>query len=534
MNELILIILIGFVFLLYGIKLFNDKVVQLYDAKVRNYLKGILQYKFLGLAMGVVLTILFQSSTIVTVFIVTLVHSHFLRLEDVVAIIIGANIGSSIIAFFLIDKSFVPLVVLLLSGTIFWFFGNREYFKLVGESFIALAIIIFGLLMIQEGQYPMSQQEWFLESISKIHNPILGLPVGIGISTLMQSSNLSTAILEKIALIENLKIEPLLALIAGNNIGTTTTALVSSIHCTRDAKRAATIHFIFNVIGTLLFLTILRIPAIYIVKNFTDDISLQIRITHLIFNLATGILFYFNMEKLLKFSKYIIPVTDEDHYRIFKYIKSPLNKNTEDLIHLSKKEIVRMGKILKTNLEYTSEAILSQNNDKISSILYSRRDLSSLSKNIVFFLSELDIEDSQIERERIKLQNILLRLIEIHNSISSIMKLFNNRKVKRTNITSNFYDQVRSITQNINYSMEKCIYVLENDDEEAALDIINLREFIGKKIDKAEDIYLRDINGKQYPFQVTTIYLRILFEYNSISLSCEEVAYKLLDFDNIK
>lgn len=519
----------GFALLLYGMKLFNVNVQKLYHVKIRNILSNILRFQLIGIIIGIIVTILFQASTITTVLIVALVQSRFLSVKDVVGLIMGANIGTSIAAFLPHTGMPMSYIVIIVLGTFLWFFNDFGVVKSFGEALISLGIVILGLYLINLGLFPLTEQNWFIESVSKISQPIYGIPLGIGITTLMQSSSLSNDLLEKMTGITEISLNNFFPFVMGNNIGTTTTALIASIQCDRDAKRAAVIHFLFNVIGMILFFVILRFPTIYLIEQMGVDEVTQIRLSHLFFNIGTAILLYPISNKLIELAKFLIPNTNEEDFQRFKFIQKSFADQPNVILEQSKKEIVRLGKILMTNLDYTIEGIINNDDQKMQGVVNTKRNITVLSKNIIIFLSDVEFKNEIDRQQKLKYQDISASLSAIHDSINSIANTYLNRNEGRLRMTEELRKEVKIITQNIRYSLEKSLYALDNFDEEAALDVIELREYIDNKIKKTRLLFIKEINNNTVAFQRSIVLLRALVKLNHISLSCDEISKHLLN-----
>lgn len=519
----------GFALLLYGIKLFNINVSKLYNVKVRNVLKNILHYQILGVLLGIILTIFLETSSVTTVLAVALVQSRFLTIKDVAGLIIGANIGTSIAAFHFLNISSYIFLLLLFMGLVLWFFSANTTLLNLGEALISLSLIVMGLYSIRVGLYPITEQMWFIDSVIKISQPLYGIPLGIGITTMMQSSTVSNSILEKMAAAGSFHLSQYFPFVMGNNIGTTTTALLAGVRCNREAKRTAMFHFLFNFLGTLLFLIILRFPIDRLIALISGNEIIQIRLAHLLFNItAAAVLFPFT-DKIIQLACFFIPDTQEDEFRRFKYIQDSYSDNPNIIIEQSKKEIIRLGKILMTNLDYTIEAITENDGTKIAAVLNSKKNIAVLCRNIIVFLSNSTVKEGYYKDQKIKFQDISTSLSSIHDSISSLANTYEDRSERHIRISQNVKKEMKIIAQNVRYSLEKSIYALENEDNEAALDVIELREFINKKIRKSRLMFIEELDENQLEFQKPIIILRTLIKLNHISISAEEISRRIMN-----
>lgn len=528
MQIILIELLSGFTLLLYGIKLFNINISKLYNVRIRNLLKNILHNQFLGILLGIVLTVFLETSSVITVLVVALVQSRFLTIKEVCGLIIGANIGTSLAAFHLLDSSTYIFLALIFAGLLLWFFSTKATLTHLGEALISLSFIILGLYFIRSGLYPITEHTWFMNSVIKISQPLYGIPLGIGITTLMQSSTVSNSLVEKIANTGSFSLNQYFPFIMGNNIGTTTTALLAGVKCNREAKRTAMFHFLFNFIGMLLFLILLRFPLDDLIIQITDNQVMQIRYSHLLFNTITAVILFPFTDKIIQLACFFIPDTQEDEFRRFKYIQDSFSDNPKIIVEQSKKEIVRLGKILMTNLDYIIEGIDLNDDAKISDVIESKKNIAVLCRNIVVFLSNVEIKDENFNEEKLKYQDISTSLSSIHDSVSSIACTYLNRSERRIIISQNVRKEMKIINQNIRYSLEKSIYAFENEDDEAALDVIELREFINKKIRRTRLLFLEELDENKLEFQKPIVILRTLIKLNHISIAAEEISRHII------
>ncbi len=205
----------------------------------------------------------------------------------------GANLGTTItaqlIAFNLTD--FAPLAVAIGVEGIWIATSKKTFKKNLAEILIGFGILFIGMDMMSGGLKPLAGSPVFKNILISLKDPFLGILVGLGLTTIVQSSSASIGLLQALASQGLISLDIAFPILFGDNIGTTTTALISSIGTNKTAKRAAVIHFLFNFIGTIIFITILKKPVEAIVLKISPgDIQRQIANAHTLFNLVNIII----------------------------------------------------------------------------------------------------------------------------------------------------------------------------------------------------------------------------------------------------
>ncbi|MBU3803839.1 MAG: Na/Pi symporter, partial [Candidatus Cellulosilyticum pullistercoris] len=302
--DLILSFLGGFGLFLFGMEYMGEGLQKAAGSRMKNILGALTQNRLLGVLVGAGVTALIQSSSATTVMVVGFVNVGLLSLRQAVGVIMGANIGTTITSWivalgewttFLKPAVLAPIFIVV--GVALIMFSKKAHLKSIGQILFGFGGLFLGLDMMSNAAKPLSK----LESIKNLFlllgsNPVLGVLTGAVVTAIIQSSSASVGILQALALAGLVPWGSAIYIILGQNIGTCITAILSSIGASINAKRAATIHFLFNLIGTIIFgmlAVILFNFAIPSLRNELIDVT-QISIVHTIFNvLSTIILFPF-------------------------------------------------------------------------------------------------------------------------------------------------------------------------------------------------------------------------------------------------
>ncbi len=328
----VIMVIGGLAFFLYGMSVMSSGLEKMAGGKMEQALKKLTSNWWLSLLLGTGITIVLQSSSSLTVMLVGLVNCGVMEVAQTVVVIIGANIG----------KTFTTWLLCLMGvdteGPLWLSLLNPEYFSLIfalvgavlmmakgapnsrkkdiGSIMVGFAVLMYGMVLMKDAVEPLKDSPDFQQLLTKFDNPILGILVGTIVTGVIQSSAASIGILQTLA--ENtgtITFGMAIPIIMGQNIGTCVTALISSFGVNRNAKKVAVIHIAFNVIGTVIFLTVYEILDMIFGFAFSGWIinSVGIAIVHTVFNVLTTILLLPFSKWLEKIANLILPDKDGEN-----------------------------------------------------------------------------------------------------------------------------------------------------------------------------------------------------------------------------
>ena len=290
----------GLCLFLFGMNLMGQALERRAGGKLRTLLDKTTSNVFAGFLTGLGITAIIQSSSATTVMVVGFVNSGLMTLRQAINVIMGANVGTTVTAWLLslagIDSgnvwikllkptSFTPVLALI--GIIFYMFCKDAKKKDTGMILLGFATLMFGMDTMSGAVAGLKDVPGFAELFIMFKNPILGVLVGAVLTGIIQSSSASVGILQALALTGQVSYAAAIPIIMGQNIGTTVTALLSSVGTNKNAKRAAVVHLMFNVIGVVVLLTVFCIvKAIFAPAILNESATMYgIAIAHSLFNI---------------------------------------------------------------------------------------------------------------------------------------------------------------------------------------------------------------------------------------------------------
>ena len=396
----ILLAIGGLGLFLYGMKMMGDGLELAAGSKLRTMLEKLTTNRYLGALVGLVVTGIIQSSSAVTVMVVGFVNAEIMTLSQAVGVIMGANIGTTVTGILLSFKisTYAPIAIFI--GAFMFVLCKKNNHKYIGQIIAGFGILFFGMSTMGDGLEPLADSEFFQNLLTSVSNPFVGIIVGIIFSTAIQSSSASVGVLQALGLAGAITLPNAIYIIYGLNIGTCSTALISSIGTTKSAKRTTVVHIVFNVIGTIIFTLITMFtPFTEWVEGLApDNIPLQISLVHIIFNVVCTIILLPASNLLIKIACLIVPGTDEAKEACrLKYVDTRLLQTPPIAVSQVTKEIERMGNIAKKNFEISMNSLLKKDSKLIDTVEENEEVIDYLNQEITQYLVKingLSLEDS--------------------------------------------------------------------------------------------------------------------------------------------
>ena len=293
---------------LFGIRNMTQSLEKISDSFVKNMVYKFTQNKYMAAFIGFVITAIVQSSSAVTVIVVGMVDAGLMALNQAAAVIMGANIGTTVTSLIIAVNllGLAPLFVFL--GVIFTFFKNK-FLKTLGSILTGFGVLFLGMNMMSKAARPLSGLPVIKEFLMSFSNPLIGVLFGVTFTAIVQSSSVSIGMLEALAFAGAISLKNASFIIYGQNIGTCVTAMIASFGSRKTAKRTVAIHFLFNVIGTVIFMSLtLFTPFLKWLETILgSNIMFQISSLHILFNVVSTAILLPLSNVLIKLAYKIIP-----------------------------------------------------------------------------------------------------------------------------------------------------------------------------------------------------------------------------------
>ena len=378
---------------LYGMNLMAEGLQKSAGDKLKKIVEKLTSNTVMGVLVGTVVTAIIQSSSAATVMVVGFVNAGIMSLSQAIGVIMGANIGTTVTAQLVSFKLEAIAPVALGIGIILYLFSKKEKTKELATILLGFGILFTGMEFMKDAVKPLAEYEGFRRALIYFgEHQFLGIIAGFAITGIIQSSSASMGMLIALASQGLIPLSSALPILYGDNIGTCVTSLLSSIGASRNAKRAATMHLTFNVIGTLIFVLILNYPISALVKWLDPtDAARQIANAHTIFNVV-------NVLILLPFAKYIVkivlkimPITEEESEATAatKYLDERIIQTPSIALGNTVKEVSRMGQKANKALEYSMNSLINKSMTDVEKTEKYEEHVNMLQKEILNYLLKL-------------------------------------------------------------------------------------------------------------------------------------------------
>lgn len=470
---------------IYGMHVMASGLQKAAGNKMKRILEIITKNKFLGIVVGAIVTAIIQSSSATTVMVVGFVNAGIMSLAQSVGIIMGANIGTTATgwivssvswASFLEPTTVAPIAVAL--GAALVLFAKKNSIKQIGEIIVGFGLLFIGISMLSEGVAPLSSLPAFKEAFILFgKNPILGVLVGAAVTAIIQSSSASVGILQSLALTGVVSWNSAIYIIMGQNIGTCVTALLSSIGASKNARGAAYIHLLFNVLGSILFSILAFIFFTFINQElgFKEISIVEISIVHTVFNIANTVIMYPFSGLLVKIAE---KLTSKEKAQTTKSESSPVHLDDRILetpgiaIQNCIKEIVRLGYMALENLQLATQCLLEKDEEKAETVLAREKNIDKLQQMLTEYMVKLCNADiSENENNMItSLFHTVNDLERIGDHCENIIELSNFMEQEQIAFSNVAKKEIVNISNLTVECVENSVKALEDGDKKYAIE----------------------------------------------------------------
>ncbi len=464
---------------LFGIKYMSDGLQKTAGDRMRSLLAKYTTNPILGVLVGIVVTGLIQSSSGTTVLTIGLINAGLLTLRQAIGIIFGANIGTTVTAFIIgikIEEYALPIIGL---GAFLLFFLHKRRYQYIGQVVFGFGALFLGLGTMSDGLKPLRELQVFTDFILDVSNsPFLGILVGTVFTVIVQSSSATIGILQSLADEGMIELWGALPVLFGDNIGTTITAVLASIGTTIAARRAALVHVVFNVIGTIIFT--LALPIVYQVVVWLGadvNIRMQIAIAHGLFNATNTLIFLPLIPVLAWLVTKIVPGQMQEIEFRAKFLDSRLLANPSIALGQAQHEILRMGGIARETLQDAAAYFFGKDEKVAGLALQKEKLVNELDRKITEYM--VRIQQNTLTEEESGKASILMQTINdierIGDHAENIVELSEFSINHKVEFSEEAERDLREMLKIADETVSQALHALEHHDLEAAEQVSGAR-----------------------------------------------------------
>ena len=345
---------------LFGMKYMGDGLELAAGSKMKDLLEKLTRNKILGFLLGMFVTVVIQSSSATTVMVMGFINAGIMDLAQATGVIFGANIGTTITSILIaLDVSAIaPFCICV--GAFMMLYTKKAKLKHMGQVILGFGLLFQGLHTMSAAMKPLGQVVWFQSFIMNAKNPILGILVGALICAVIQSSSAAVGIVQALALQGLMPLHFASYLICGINIGSAMPTILASMSARNNAKRAAMIYLIYNVVGCVVMAPVTMLtPYTDLIERLIPDPMFQVSVVHILFKVVAAAILLPCTNLVVKLTYKLIPKQKHEDAARLEFIDVNLVGNPSVSLLQIRSEVDRMAKLVEENLSLAMEGILA-------------------------------------------------------------------------------------------------------------------------------------------------------------------------------
>ena len=473
----------GLAMFLFGMDVMGKSLEKMGGSKLGTILEKMTDSRIKGVLLGLFVTAVIQSSGAVTVMAVGFVNSGIMALRQVIGIIMGANIGTTITAQITAFNLALYTPLILFAGAVMYLFFKKSIVKHIGSIIMGFGMLFAGITMIKEVVGPLSDSDEFISFISTLNNPALAVAFGVGFTALLQSSSSSIVIFQTFAVQGILTYNTAVYLVIGAAIGSVTPNLLAGLTANREGKRTAVLNLLFNLIRAILLITLINIIPLtdWICRLSPNDVGRQIANTHTIFAVIAVLVELPFTKFIIRLAEKIIPVNPEENKtrsdRSLVYMNQLDNIPVSVALHQTQREICRMGRIAANNLNNAIKCFFDYNAEKAADVRNNEETVNILNHSIADAMLQLKTLDLTTENmRRVSMMTIAVTDIErLSDHAENIVEYIEEMNSKKASLSESALDELKSMAKDTIDAVFLSIDIFETEDY-SKLDEIELLE----------------------------------------------------------
>lgn len=543
----------GLAIFIFGMNMMSECLQKVAGDKMKKILSMLTKNPLLGALAGAVTTAVLQSSSATTVMAIGFVGAGLMSLPQAISIILGANIGTTMTAQIIAFKITDYIYLFIALGFIIFFVSKKEKIRNIGQTIFAFGLLFEGIEIMGSVMKPLASSPVFTDLMSKVSGiPILGVCLGTIMTLVVQSSSATIAVLQNFAsqagpdgATSIIGLAGAIPILLGDNIGTTITALLASVGQSKDAKRTAVAHSVFNISGALIFIWIIKPFAAFIQyispKGVeVEVIARQIANAHTTFNIVMTLIWLPLIGLLVKIVMAIIPdrkarmvvLPDEP-----KYLDANLISQPSAALHLVSKEVLRVSQDVSVVLMKINNLTENDKDEHFSEIIKEAEIAHSLSEKINDYLSAMFAEGVMTEEQANESAGLLYILCDIDRIGylgKDLLEVIRNQKNKKSGLSKEALKDLKKSLKLIIYMYSYAVEIIENGEGASLKNIQKTKEELMQLDDKMRRNHIARVGKKKCSAKITPIYNNILHDIDRMGNSCVnlvEMAQKGIGFD---
>ncbi len=515
----------GITLFLFGMMRLSEEVQQyLSNVRIRQFFRLAVKRPLYGLATGIVTTVLFQSSTATSVLVVGMVSAGLMSFYRSLAIILGADVGTTVTVQLVVWKVTEISPVIVFCGGMLWFFGQLRW-KKIGEGIFYFGLIFFGLELVSLATAPFKESAAVRELFQGASHPLLGLAIGVVAASLIHSSAIPITILVILAHNGVITLYHALPIVFGANIGTAITALLASLVANINGKRTALAHFLFKFIGAVMCM--LALPLfLRLLAELSPEVAQQIAFGHLLFNVFVVAFFFFFLQPFSYLVERIIPGKVETLPIWPEFLDDRYLQDPAAALEQVRKELRRQMFLVQRMCASSINLISHFGEGRARDIRYIELVVDNLRRELNRYLMKISKGGLSVDlaRKLFAYSGISDDIERIGNHAVYVVGLARVRHKGDIEFTRWAYAEIEEIAELINRNMEDAVSLLDGITGELISRIFSREDRIDRLVREARKRHQERYHTGACQPEAGPIFVEMLLRLERMSDHCENIA----------
>lgn len=533
----------GLALFLYGMNSMSDALQKAAGERMKKILEFLTKNPIMGALAGALVTAVLQSSSATTVMVIGFVSAGLMKLPQAISVIFGANIGTTMTAQLIAFKISDYIYPIIFIGFMIYFISKKEKIKNIGMVIFSFGLLFEGIEIMGSVMKPLANSPIFIDMMGKVSEiPVLGVLLGLVMTLVVQSSSATIAVLQNFAaqagpdgVTSVIGLAGAIPILLGDNIGTTITALLASIGQSKNAKRTAVAHSVFNITGSMVFIWIIPVLVKFVEfispkGNEVDIISRQIANAHTTFNVVCTLIWLPLIPLMVKIVTWLVRGNDEKATVFWKpkYLDDKVISQPVAAIYLVANEVDHLSELAASMLGTMKDTITEKQDrlwqEKLDESFHAVKKLSDLLNNYItrlFSSGNLTEEQSEQAAVHLYVSNNIDRIADRCGEVSEICKQMNEEgKQMSEKALSDLRECIR-ISQSL---FEGSMEAVREGNQDYAQEVIGVKDKLRKAQKKLKKDHLKRIKAKECDVSMTKEFSQILYNLDRIADGCIGIA----------
>ena len=538
----------GLALFLYGMNSMSDALQKAAGEKMKKILEFLTKNPIMGVLAGALVTAVLQSSSATTVMVIGFVSAGLMSLPQAISVIFGANIGTTMTAQLMAFKITDYIYPIIFVGFMLYFASKKEKVKNVGLVIFSFGLLFEGIEIMGSVMKPLANSPIFVELMAKVSDiPVLGVLLGAVMTLVVQSSSATIAVLQNFAsqpgpdgVTSVIGLAGAIPILFGDNIGTTITALLASIGQSKNAKRTALAHSIFNITGSIVFLFLIPVLAKFV--QFispkgpeVEVISRQIANAHTTFNVVCTLVWLPLIPLMVKIVTTIVRGDDTKKVHSYEpqYLDDKMINQPIPAMYMVSNEINRIATSTEKMLKILKEIVSGDNKEETKTLFKKHHDaIKTLQDAIVTYISKLFTGGAltEVQAERVAgylaIANNIDRIADRCGDVADIYERIGTSEKFLSEQAKEELAQCVTIAEEL---FEQAITAVATDNVDQAEQVIRDKKRMRKAQKKSTKKHLERLQEKLCDPELTRAYSGILLNLDRVADNCTGIAEEALD-----